>query len=237
MYQLYQKNEVTFAILWILIYCLITTSIRGIYGDESFFMLIGLILIAFAVTFFINKHKLKEKYGLAKYPENSKIFLYFIPVWILVTGNLRGGFNLTYSGICQVWSTISMLLIGYIEEIIFRGFLFKAILEKDGSKKAIIIVAITFGIGHIINLFAGQANLETLAQIFFAIAWGFIMVVIFYKSNSLIPCIIAHGLIDAFSKYGTESPVSQWIYIVATIIVSCFYCKYLLKLEDKENLA
>ena len=233
MYRLYKKNELNFAIFWIVIYCLITTSIRRNFGDESFFMLIGLIFIAFSITFFINNHKLKEKYGLDKYPENSKRYLYFIPVWILVTGNLWGGLNLVYSGISQVWSIISMLLIGYIEEIIFRGFLFKAILEKDGEKKSIIIVAITFGIGHIVNLFAGQASLETLAQVFFAIAWGFIMVVIFYKSKSLIPCIIAHGLIDAFSKFGVEDSFSQWIYIVATIIIAFFYCKYLLKLEDK----
>ena len=233
MYRLYQKNELNFAIFWIVIYCLITIPIRGNFGDESFFMLIGLIFIAFSITFFINKYNLKEKYGLGKYPENSKRYLYFIPVWILVTGNLWGGLNLAYSGISQVMSTISMLLIGYIEEIIFRGFLFKAILEKDGPKKSIIIVAITFGIGHIVNLFAGQASLETLAQVFFAIAWGFIMVVIFYKSKSLIPGIIAHGLIDAFSKFGVEDSVSQWIYIVATIIIAFFYCKYLLKLENK----
>ncbi|MDU1315896.1 CPBP family intramembrane glutamic endopeptidase [Anaerococcus hydrogenalis] len=232
MYRLYQKNELNFAIFWIVIYCLITSSIRGNFGDESFFMLIGLIFIAFSITFFINNHKLKEKYGLDKYPENSKRYLYFIPVWILVTGNLWGGLNLAYSGISQVWSTISMLLIGYIEEIIFRGFLFKSILEKDGAKKSIIIVAVTFGIGHIVNLFAGQASLETLAQVFFAIAWGSIMVVIFYKSKSLIPCIIAHGLIDAFSKFGVEDSFSQWICIGATIIIAFFYCKYLLKLED-----
>lgn len=233
MYRLYQKNELNFAIFWIVIYCLITSSIIGKFGDESFFMLIGLIFIAFSITFFINNYKLKEKYGLDKYPENSKRYLYFIPVWILVTGNLWGGLNHVYSGISQVWSIISMLLIGYIEEIIFRGFLFKAILEKDGAKKSIIIVAVTFGIGHIVNLFAGQASLETLAQVFFAIAWGFIMVVIFYKSKSLIPCIIAHGLIDAFSKFGVEDSFSQWIYIVVTIIIAFFYCKYLLKLEDK----
>ena len=105
--------------------------------------------------------------------------------------------------------------------------------EKDRAKKSIIIVAITFGIGHIVNLFSGQASIETLAQVFFAIAWGFIMVVIFYKSKSLIPCIIAHGLIDAFSKFGVEDSFSQWIYIVVTIIIAFFYCKYLLQLEDK----
>ena len=68
---------------------------------------------------------------------------------------------------------ISMLLIGYVEEMLFRGFLFKALIPKDGLKLSVIISSVTFGIGHIVNLFAGQANLETVIQVLFAIAWGF----------------------------------------------------------------
>lgn len=52
------------------------------------------------------------------------------------------------------------------------------------------------------------------------------MVVIFYKSKSLIPCIIAHGLIDAFSKFGVEDSFSQWIYIVVTIIIAFFTANF-----------
>lgn len=156
--------------------------------------------------------------------------MHFIPIWILTTGNLWSGFAPSYEGLSQLWAVLSMLLIGYIEEIIFRGFLFMAMLPKDGFRKSIFVVAISFGIGHIINLFAGQRNLETIFQIFFAISWGFILVSIFYKSKSLLPCIIMHGLVDAFSKFSQENIVMEEVYIVCTIIVSILYCRYIFKL-------
>lgn len=162
--------------------------------------------------------KLEHDYGL-----NINHTSYFIPIWILTTGNLWGGFELSYTGLAQVWAVLSMVLVGYIEEIIFRGFLFQRILAKDGAAKAIVIVSVTFGIGHIVNLLAGQANLETLLQVVFAIAWGFLFTSIVYKSKSLLPCILAHGMVNAFSKFGQESVLSKWGYIFATILVAAIY--------------
>ncbi len=236
MYKLYQKNELNFALFWVIIYCLLAVPIVGKFGETSIVLFLFLVFFALAISYFIKKYKLNKKYGLNQYPKNTKRFLYFIPVWILTTGNLWGGVGLSYSGFAQFLAVLSMILIAYIEEVIFRGFLFKALLAKEGAKKSIIIVGISFGLGHIVNLFAGQASLDTLVQIIFAIAWGFIFVTIFYKSKSLIPGIIGHGLINAFSKFGVENQVSKWIYIILTIIVAIFYCLYLLKLDNKDNL-
>ena len=93
--------------------------------------------------------------------------------------------------------------------------------------------SVTFGIGHIVNLFAGQANLETVIQVLFAIAWGFIFTMVYLKSGSLLPCIIAHGLVDAFSKFSDESITMAWVYMIATIIIAVVYCIYLSKLPNK----
>lgn len=237
MLKLYEKKEILFAVLWIMLYCFVSIPIRGNFGDESVWMLLALFLIAVGITVFVKKHHLEEKYGLDRWPKDNKRFLFFIPMWILVTGNLWGGFGMAYSGMAQVFAVLSMLLIGYIEEVIFRGFLFKALIPKDGIVVSIIISAVTFGIGHIVNLFAGQANLETVIQVFFAIAWGFIFTMVFYKSGSLIPCIIAHGLVDVFSKFAVEdaSMTLGWIYMAATIVIAIVYCLYLKKLPDKEE--
>lgn len=128
-----------------------------------------------------------------------------------------------------------MLLIGYVEEMIFRGFLLRALLPRDGARKSIVIVAVTFGIGHIVNMLAGQATVETMAQVIFAIAWGFMLTIIVYKSGSLLPCILAHSLVNATSKYGFEAPGSEWTYIIATIIIAALYCPYLLKIKGVES--
>ena len=236
MRKLYEKNEILFAVLWILVYCFSTIPIRGNLGDESIWMTIVLLAIAVLATAFIKKNRLEKKYGLAGWPRNTKRYLYFIPMWILVTGNLWGGLGMAYDGINQVFAVISMLLIGYVEEVIFRGFLFKALIPKDGIKLAIIISSVTFGIGHIINLLAGQASLETVIQVFFAIAWGFIFTFVFYKCGSLIPCIIAHGLVDAFSKFANESHIymTGWIYMGVTILIAIVYGIYLAKLPGAD---
>ena len=237
MRKLYEKNGILFAVLWILVYCFATIPIRGKLGDESIWMTIVLLIIAVGITVFVKINHLEKKYGLTGWPRNTKRYLFFIPMWILVTGNLWGGLGIAYDGMGQVFAVISMLLIGYVEEVIFRGFLFKALIPKDGIKLAIIISSVTFGIGHIINLFAGQASLETVIQVFFAVAWGFIFTFVFYKCESLLPCIIAHSLVDAFSKFANESNsyMTEWIYMGATILIAIVYGIYLAKLPATES--
>ena len=235
MKKLYEKNEVLFAVLWILVYCLVTIPIRGEWGDESPWMLAALAVIAAGITVFVKCGHLERKYGLSGWPKDSKRYLWFIPMWVLSTGNLWGGIMVRYQGIDLVCAVLSMLLIGYVEEMLFRGFLFKALLKKDGVKPAVIISAVTFGIGHIVNLLAGQASLETVIQVFFAVAWGFLFTLAFYKSRSLIPCIIIHGLVDAFSAFSAESMVMSWVYMGVTIAVSIVYCAYLAKLPAEEG--
>ncbi len=240
MRRLYEKNELFFALFWIIVYCLVSIPIRGTFGDGSGWMTIALLAIAVSITAFIKKNSLQEKYGLTGWPSSSGRYLLFIPMWILATGNLWDGVGIAYSGVNQVYAVVSMLLISYIEEVIFRGFLFKALIPRDGLKIAVIISSVTFGIGHIVNLFAGQASLEAVATVFFAIAWGFIFTFVFYKSGSLWPGIIAHGLVDAFSKFARDPEshaitAMDWSYIGATILTAILYGLYLSRLADEGN--
>lgn len=102
-----------------------------------------------------------------------------------------------------------MFLIDYIKEVILRDSFFQGILAKDEAIKAIVIVSIIFGIGHIVNLFTGQANLETILQTTFATVWGLLSTSIVYESKGLIPCILTRGTMNAFSKFTRESVLSK----------------------------
>lgn len=85
----------------------------------------------------------------------------------------------------------------------------------------------TFGIGHIVNLLAGQGGLESLIQVIFAVAWGFLLTMLFYHSGSLLVCIFVHGMVDVFAKFATGVSRSDYIYVTVTILVSIAYCLYL----------
>lgn len=229
MKKLYDKNELWFALVWIIGYCLITIPIRGKLGDESPAMLIALALISAGIFAFVKKYHLEEKYGLVKWKGKASDYWFFMPMLILMTGNLWRGFGIAYSGVAQIFAAVSMFLIGFVEEMIFRGFLFRILLKKDPAPVAITISAVTFGIGHIVNLFAGQASLETVVQVLFAIAWGFIFTFVFYKSGSLLVCIVVHGMVDVLSKFAAsdENMTGAYIYITATIVIAIVYCLYL----------
>lgn len=227
MKKFYEKNELWFAIAWIVVYCGVSVPIRGAYGDESAAMLAGLAVIAAGLLAFVKTAHLEEKYGLVKWRGHAREYLFFLPVLVLMTGNLWGGVGMAYEDTAQLFAVLSMFLVGLVEELIFRGLLFRALLQRDAPPVAITISAVTFGIGHIVNLLAGQGGLESLIQVIFAVAWGFLFTMLFYHSGSLLVCIFVHGMVDVFSKFATGVSRADYIYVTVTILVSIAYCLYL----------
>ena len=233
MMKLFKKNELLFAILCIVVYVIVCGNLRNM-GDDSPYMAIGLIIISIILFLFVKMNGLMGYFGLDRWPSNSKEMLYFIPMWIVSTGNLWDGIYVNYKGLGILYSVISFVLIGFIEELLFRGFLFKALLKEGSTTRGIIISALTFGMGHIVNILTGHTGIETIIQMLFAVAIGFIYTFVYYKGESLIPVIISHAMIDTFSVFGCDNPVTDKIYVIASIIISIGYCYYLSRLKNPE---
>ena len=231
MKKLYEKSEITFAILWIVIYAVGMGTLQNIFGLDSLWHMLGLIVISAAIFLFVKKNGLMEKYGLAGWAKNSKAMLWFIPLWLISCLNLFGGFAPDYTMPGLLYAAVSMAFVGFAEELIFRGFLFKAMLKDGNVKAAVIVSSITFGMGHILNLFTGQNLTETLIQVVFAVALGFVFTSVFYKSGSLLPGILAHSIIDVASVLASDegSQLANVIVHIAVIVISAAYCLYLAK--------
>ena len=166
---------------------------------------------------------------MTRWLQNGRALLWLLPMWVLSTGNLWGGAGLRYEPINTVMAVLSFLLVGVAEEIVFRGFLFNGMKKTGRLTVAIIVSAITFGMGHIVNLLTGHATMETLVQMIFAVAWGFMFTFAYLKGGSLLPCIAIHSLIDAFSVFARDNEAASWAYIIATVAVAAVYCLYLRK--------
>lgn len=102
-------------------------------------------------------------------------------------------------------------------------------MEKDNVKSAIIVSSITFGIGHIVNLLNGSDLIPTLMQISYAIAVGYLFVIIFYKSKSLLPCIVAHSLTNALSIFNVDNNITMYLVPVFLVVTSITYAMYINK--------
>lgn len=236
MRKLYEKKPILFAVLWIVLYCAVMAPIRGRFGDDSVQMLLGLTAISTGLLLFINANQLQGELGLSRWIQNGKKLLWLLPLWVLATGNLWSGLGLKYTGVNAVMATLSFLLVGFVEETVFRGFLFNGMRRTGSVTAAVIVSAVTFGMGHIVNLLSGQATVDTLLQIVFAVAWGFLLTYAYYKGGSLLACILIHGIIDAASVFSRDNVVGDTVFMVATIVVAIVYCLYLSKQPTPERV-
>ena len=228
MKKLYEKSEILFAIFWIVVYTVVMGNLRNL-GDDSPYMMIGLIVISGLMLLFVWKNGLMEKFGLSAWAKNSRSMLWFFPLWVIASLNLWAGVSVKYAIPGQIFAVVSMALVGFAEELIFRGFLFKAMLKDGNVKTAVIVSSVTFGLGHIMNLFTGHELVETLIQVVFAVAFGFVVTMAFYKSGSLLPCILSHSLTDVFSLFsaGEFSQLLDWVAHAVIIVLALVYCVYL----------
>ncbi|MBQ7410929.1 MAG: CPBP family intramembrane metalloprotease [Clostridia bacterium] len=227
MKKIFEKHETLLCMLLIILYIVINSYCIQNFGVEDYrSTIINTIFSAFLIILIIKLDRVKY-YGLTKVTNPEK-YLYFIPLVLIASVNLWTGINIANTSTEIIFHILTMINVGFIEEIIFRGFLFK-MMEKDNVKTAIIVSAITFGIGHIVNLLNGADLVPTLIQICYAISIGYLFVIIFYKSKSLIPCIITHVLVNSLSIFNIDNVVSLYIVPIFLIIVPICYAAYINK--------
>ena len=230
MKKLYEKNELTFALLWIVVYCVLQSlanPLNKVVGVEYAASALFCILQTIVLFAFIRKNHLQKRYGLCKSPVPACRFLYYVPLFLLASGNLWNGVAVNNTLVEAACRIVCMLCVGFLEEVIFRGLLFTAI-AKDNIKSAVVISSVAFGIGHIINLFngSGMELVNNLCQIVFAIAMGFLLVTIFYRGGSLLPCILAHSAINTLGTFANDAGLTmemRLLHLGALIAITVAY--------------
>lgn len=237
MKKLYIKSELWFALTLIVVYIagtIVFDNIASVFKTTNFLTPLFYILLCTILLIWIVKNKLNSKYGLCKSPFKAKYFLFFTPLFLLISINFWFGCKPNTNFFETSIFILKMLCVGFLEEIIFRGFLFKA-MEKDNLKSAIIISSLTFGFGHIINLFTGNLNiLPAILQICYATTTGFLFVIIFHKGKTLLPCIATHSIFNSLSLFANNlNQITSTITAVVIMILTITYSIILIKIMPK----
>lgn len=227
MKKIIEKHENLVCYLLIVVYVVVNSYCMQNFGLTDYRSAVINTIFSVVLLVLIISLKRVSYYGLTKVT-NLKGYLYFIPLLLIVSVNLWNGVNINNTSSEIVFHILTMLNVGFIEEIIFRGFLFK-MMAKDNVKSAIIVSSVTFGIGHIVNLLNGADFIPTLLQICYAIVLGYLFVIIFYKSKSLIPCIVAHCFINSSSIFNVENRLSLYIAPIFLAVIPLVYAIYINK--------
>lgn len=219
MRKLYNKNPVSFALVWIGLYVVMMNVALQFCGgldnlaDKAPSQVLIPVLCSLALgaasTVWIIRNGLQEQFGLCSFRGGMKAFLWFIPLILTSCVNLVNGLTLNAPLAVSLLMMLNMAAAGYVEEIIFRGFLFRG-MAKSGLKSAIIVSAVTFGAGHIVNLGNTADKTGVLLQVCYAIAIGFMFTLVVLKGGSLWPCIVSHMVVNGTSVFAApEGPLTS----------------------------
>ncbi len=218
------------AVLWILFYVALVTigdQLSEKLGVEH--LVTGIFLMILSLALYM-MHKKSNQLKLESAPMKSlRSYMYYLPLIALACIQFFAGIDPTLS--VQKFAMIVLLMIGtgFVEEVLFRGLLFNAILAKSGVKRAVIVSGITFGLGHIVNLFNGYSSMEQIGQIVVAIAIGIVLALLVALSNNLWPGILFHILFNISGSVSVQESSSEMLMLVAILAISLSYALYLSK--------
>lgn len=130
---------------------------------------------------------------------------------------------------------VQMLFVGLMEELIFRGCVYRICDIKFGSKKAIVAGSILFGLIHIINVLNDDILMVVL-QMLYATSIGIVFSGLIYKKQGIHLCVLAHSIINITANLGaTETAFKEIIFSAASVCLAIIMIVRLKWLEHEDT--
>lgn len=181
----------------------------------------GILLgcLSIALLIYLKMTGLVGFYGL-KRPQHGTmtLALYLVPLFAIAFLQYSKGLVPNLDARTVLFACLLVACVAFIEELLFRGFLFQALLKKGNLNRAIFISGITFGFGHIVNLARGYSGADQLIQIVGAVAIGIALAYCVALTGSIIPGVVFHALFN-LSGTLTNTAVVLDTYIVGAVII------------------
>ncbi len=185
------------------------------------------LLLVLLVLFYVKRFFGWEGVGFGRM--NWRSMLWFLPAYGALAMAFVGIFPVVISGdlTAAQWQLLGLItfttfLIGFSEEVMFRGILLRGALARISVVPAMFVSAVAFSLLHSVNLLGGLSLVAVIYQLAFTFVVGFFLAPLALRIGNLWPLIIWHWLWDlalfsgAFLDVG-HSPVLIGLLIQAMI--------------------
>jgi uncharacterized protein len=147
--------------------------------------------------------------GLGTPPAVSAPRLWFYLALLLLVGiPLITGMREDLTALAVMAIVVHYAASGFLEEVLFRGLLLRALLKEWRPVWAVVISSLTFCIGHILSVLIGQSGPDTVFQIISATVVGLLFTLVVLATGNLTAVIIAHilyNIIATLSRTGQDA--------------------------------
>lgn len=124
---------------------------------------------------------------------------------------------------------LTTALVGFSEEVMFRGVFLHAALRRFGPKIAMLLSALAFSSLHAVNVFGGLAPSAMAMQLLLTFVMGLLLAPIALRIGNLWPLIIWHTLWNfsllAGSALGLETPIFGLALPIEVILIAVLWWK------------
>ena len=226
----------------------------GQYGDSN--MMNTLIFVEIILSLFtiyaVKKYSTWKESGFAKI--SWKGLLWLVPVFIIMgIYNFQlfttsfGNIN-RHTALTLAITAITIALVAFSEEVMFRGILLNWSLKKYGVITSVLISAIGFSLLHSVNYFGGESLPAVMSQISDTFFFGLFAALVALKLKNIFPLIITHFLWDfqLFASDTLKFPVTGFSknllvsqilyqYVVAAILLASLIVIYIKSKKNASN--
>ncbi len=231
MRKLHEKRPIWHAVAWIGIYVVavnIGDGLSDMIGEPNSGTTALLAVLSIWLILYLRRDGWLEYYGVRPVhrADFNTTWLYIPLVLIAVmqyAKGLRDDVDLT----AVLLILALMVCVGFLEELIFRGMLFRGIQRTSNLTRAVVISGVTFGIGHIVNLARGMTGLEQVMQIGFGVVMGIVLALLFAVTGTIVPLIVFHTLFNISGTLTASNPGSELLMLAATTVLCAGYAAYL----------
>lgn len=196
-------------------------TIRQLSGTAP--VLISFIPIAAVLAIYFS---VKKKWGFYGFRNLRSIpkpdLVYYAPLLVLLAIIALKGFRpISVSEV--LFYLLFTLLVGFVEESIYRGLILNILLPK-GVKTAVLTSSILFAVTHILQVLSGQSAFQTVLQIVYALLIGGALALLMVRGRNIWPLILFHFLHNFIQFVGNDNSDAYLGYDLAILAFLALYC-------------
>lgn len=192
--------------------------------------LTSLVLVALSVALLVHLRPggRLALYGVRRVQRGTlPLVLFFVPLFAITLLQYAKGPapGLDAGGV--VSAVVVVTTVGFVEELLFRGFLLRALRTRYDPTRAVVVSGLTFGIGHVVNLLHGYPPTDQALQIVAAVLVGVALAYCVVLTGSLLPGAVFHALFNLSGTLTARSVPGDRVTVGIIVIVMVPYLLFL----------
>jgi len=230
MRKLQDTKPILHALIWVAIY-IVAVNIGDNLGEVVQFpelTSIVLVVLSIVLIVYLRVGGRLAFYGIRSVqPGTLPLTLFYIPLFAIAFVQYAKGLESGLDLRAVAFAVLLVTAVGFVEELLFRGFLLQALRARRNLTYAIIISGVTFGIGHIVNLLRGWSLTDQAIQIVAAVLIGIALAYCAVLTGSILPGVVFHALFNLSGTLTNHSVLWDSVTVGVIAIVMIVYILFL----------